>query len=420
MTKPVQVAVIGAGAAGLMAALWAARAGAAVVLLESTDQAGRKILISGGGRCNLLPSVSEDRDFFTSGSRNVLKRLFRTWRLQPMIDFFTWELELPLEEEEGTGKLFPEVQKAKVVRDKMVAAAEEAGVELRRGWKVQAIAKDAEGAESAGEAPTLGAGFVITSAEGEQLVCDRVILASGGQSVPQTGSDGHGYLMAKSLGHSILPTYPALVPLTGPDKELAELSGLSLKVRWRAVKDDKVLEERERALLFTHHGFSGPAILDASHYAVRDKADILVAWEGYTREEWEPYLKDRVRQGLLKALADQLPRRLTATLLDKVGLRHEMPCGNLSRGQRETLLTHLCDFKLPIHGNRGFQVAEVTGGGIPLGEVDPSTLESRKCPGFFLCGEVLDVFGRIGGFNFQWAFTTGRLAGESAATTSKD
>ncbi|MHC4379617.1 MAG: NAD(P)/FAD-dependent oxidoreductase, partial [Planctomycetota bacterium] len=167
MAKPVQVAVIGGGAAGLMAALWAARAGAKAVLLESSDQTGRKILISGGGRCNLLPSVSEDTDFYTSGSRNVLKRLFKTWRLQQMIDFFTWELELPLEEEEDTGKLFPEVQKAKVVRDKMVAAAEEAGVEVRCSFRVEAIRKD-------------GDRFTIVKEGGEDLDCDRVILATGG------------------------------------------------------------------------------------------------------------------------------------------------------------------------------------------------------------------------------------------------
>ncbi|MFK5955940.1 MAG: aminoacetone oxidase family FAD-binding enzyme [Planctomycetota bacterium] len=402
MERDFQIAVIGAGAAGLMSALWAARGGAKVVLLEGSNEAGRKILISGGGRCNLLPSVSEDNDFFTSGSRNVLKRLFRTWRLQQLQDFFTWELDLPLEEEEGTGKLFPEVQKAKVVRDKMLAAAEEAGVSFLCPFRVESVHK----AEDR---------FCISSNEHGDILADRVILATGGQSVPQTGSDGHGYLIAKSLGHKILPTYPALVPLTGPDEDFASLSGLSLKVQWRAVLNGKVLEERERELLFTHKGFSGPAILDASHYAVRDKAEIRVAWEGFTKEEWVPYIKSRARQSLMKAISEQIPKRLAEVLLERCGLRGDMRCGNLDRNKTDILLTHLCDFPLPVKGSRGFQVAEVTGGGIPLDEVNPSTLESRKTPGLFLCGELLDVFGRIGGFNFQWAFTTGRLAGESAS-----
>lgn len=403
MERDFQIAVIGAGAAGLMAALWAARGGAKVVLMEGSSQAGRKILISGGGRCNLLPSVSEDNDFFTSGSRNVLKRLFRTWRLQQMQDFFTWEMDLPMEEEEGTGKLFPVVQKAKVVRDKMLGAAEEAGVTFLCPFRVESItSKDGR--------------FVVSSANDGDVQANRVILSTGGQSVPQTGSDGHGYLIAKSMGHRILPTYPALVPLTSPDEDLTSLSGLSLMVRWRAVLNQKVVEERERELLFTHKGFSGPAILDASHHAVRDKAEILIAWEGYTREDWIPYIKSRARQSLMKAISAQLPKRLTQVLLDRCGLRSDMRCGNLDSNKTELLLTHLCDFPLPVKGNRGFQVAEVTGGGIPLDEVNPSTLESRKTPGLFLCGELLDVFGRIGGFNFQWAFTTGRLAGESASS----
>lgn len=407
MSNRPQVAVVGAGAAGLMAALWAARAGASVVLLEGTDKIGRKILISGGGRCNILPSVSELDDFYTSGSRNVLKRLFRTWRLQQLQDFFTWELDLPLEEEEDTGKLFPEVQKAAVVRDKMLDACLEAGVELRAPFRVDSITKLQD--ES----------FQITAKDGSVLEAERVILATGGQSVPQTGSDGHGYRIAKALGHKILPTYPALVPLTGPDKELAELSGLSLKVRWRAVVDGKTVEERERELLLTHQGFSGPAILDCSHHVVRDKADILISWEGYTREEWSDYFRARVRQSLTKAMDEQLPKRLVRVLLEKANLRGEMRCGNLDRGTLESLLQQLCDFQLPVSGNRGFQVAEVTGGGIPLDEMNPSTLESRRTPGLFLCGEILDVFGRIGGFNFQWAWITGRLAGESAAAALK-
>ena len=405
MTDRSQVAVVGAGAAGLMAALWAARAGVSVLLLEGTEKVGRKILISGGGRCNILPSVSELDDFYTSGSRNVLKRLFRTWRLQQLQDFFTWELDLPLEEEEETGKLFPEVQKAAVVRDKLLDACLEAGAELRSPFKVESIDTQEDGA------------FRLTSATGDVVEAERVILASGGQSVPQTGSDGHGYRIAKTLGHRILPTYPALVPLTGPDKDLAELAGLSLKVGWRAVVDGKVIEARERELLFTHRGFSGPAVLDASHHVVRDKADILITWEGFQREEWTDYFKSRVRQSLTKAMDEQLPKRLVRVLLARAKLRGEMRCGNLDRGTLESLLQHLCDFRLPVSGNRGFQVAEVTGGGIPLDEMNPSTLESRRTAGMFLCGEILDVIGRIGGFNFQWAWITGRLAGESAAAS---
>ncbi len=401
-SSPRSLAIVGGGAAGVMAAIWAARHGAQVSLLEGSTQCGRKILISGGGRCNLLPTNSSIHDFYTSGSRNVLKRLFRTWRLEQIQNFFPQELNLPLEEEEATGKLFPQAQKAKIVRDTLLEAAVQAGVQVLCPFRVVAIEKFDDG-------------FSLHQEEGKSLHCHSLILATGGMSVPQTGSDGFGYRLAKKLGHKILPTYPALVPLTSQDKELQQLAGLSVEVGWRAVKNNKTLDQGVQPLLFTHQGFSGPAILDASHWVVRDKAELLVAWENYSTEDWEPYLKSRVRQGLLKALADQLPRRLAALLLARSGLREDMRCGNLDRGKTQTLFRNLCDFPLPIHSNRGFAVAEVTGGGIPLHEINPSTMESRKCPNLFLCGEILDVFGRIGGYNFQWAFISGRLAGEQAA-----
>ena len=221
--------------------------------------------------------------------------------------------------------------------------------------------------------------------------------------------------MAKSLGHSIRPTYPALVPLTSKETRLTGLSGLSLPIRWRARKNGKTLAEGVRELLFTHKGFSGPAILDASHWAVHEGAEIVVSWDDTSEEEWIDYLNSRARRGLEKTLADQLPNRLAAALVEITGLRSDMRCGNLDRGTRARLLQSLCAYPLPISGHRGFQVAEVTGGGIPLGEVQPSTLESRSAPGLYLCGEILDVFGRMGGYNFLWAWVTGRLAGESAA-----
>ena len=406
-----QVAVVGAGAAGLCAAWWAARGGARVIALDGAEELGRKILISGGGRCNVLPSESSPDDFQTAGSRNVLKRLLRTWRLEDQRSWFEDELGLALKREDETGKLFPVSDKAREVRDRLIEGCRAQGVELRHPWKVAAIAH-AEAAADDGSTPT---GFLLTADDGRTLRAARVVLATGGQSVPQTGSDGFGYRLAKALGHSILPTYPALVPLTSNESRLTELSGLSLKVLWRARKDGRTLEERERELLFTHKGFSGPAVLDASHWAVHHGAEIVVAWEGWDEEQWIAYLNGRARRALEKTLADVLPNRLAAALVALAGLRGEMRCGNLDRGTRARLLQVLCDFPLPVSGNRGFQFAEVTGGGIPLGEVDPSTLHSRATPGLYLCGEMLDVIGRIGGYNFLWAWLTGRLAGEAAA-----
>jgi len=403
------VAIVGAGAAGLMAAIWAARGGAKVVLLDGQPKAGGKILISGGGRCNVLPIESRDpveASFHTSGSRNVLKRFFKTWRLPQIQDFVRWELEVPLVEE-GDNKLFPESGKARDVRDGLVREAESCGATITYAWRVAAIDKPnpQEGRET----------FVLHAEDERQIHATKVILATGGESVPATGSDGFGYRLAKKLGHKLVHTYPALVPLTTNDHDLKGLAGLSLPVAWRAVVDGKDVASGERSFLFTHKGFSGPAVLDASHYVIRDEAEIFISWEGQSRQQWIDYLQSRARRNVSKTVSDLLPNRLAALLVERSGVRGEMRCGNLTRSTFDALLEQLCDFPLPVSGSRGFAVAEVTGGGVALDGIDPSTLESRKTPGLYLCGEMLDVFGDIGGFNFQWAFITGRLAGECAA-----
>lgn len=402
-----RLAIIGAGAAGLMAAIWAGRTsppGTSVLLLDGAKEPGRKILISGGGRCNVLPARSEPADFHTQGSRNVLRRLLDSWKREEQQRFFEEDLRLPLVLEADSDKLFPASQRARTVLDRLLEAARAARVELHCPWRVAALTKD-------------GAEFVLRSEDGQELRADRLILASGGKSVPKTGSDGLGYSFAQSLGHSLLPTYPALVPLSTHDARLTALAGISLPVRWSARVGGKVMEERAREMLFTHHGFSGPAMLDASHWFTRDQAEIRIAWGALGREEWSRILVGGAagRRSVGAALSEHMPARLAEALC----VIAEVPAGTqvaqLDRPRRERLLAALSDFPLPISGDRGFAVAEVTGGGVPLSEVDPRTLESRACPGLFLCGEILDVIGRIGGFNFQWAWATGRLAGESAA-----
>ncbi|MBC8329323.1 MAG: aminoacetone oxidase family FAD-binding enzyme [Planctomycetes bacterium] len=289
----------------------------------------------------------------------------------------------------------------------MFGGGRAAGAALRLRWRVESIDRQE------------GGGFLLRADSGEELRADRVILASGGQSVPETGSDGHGYEMARRLGHSLVPTYPALVPLTTRDDELTELAGISLPVRWRAVVDGKVREQRVRDFLFTHRGFSGPAVLDASHHAVRDGAEIYVAWLDREPQEWLDLVNAKARRELKRLLDDLLPKRLTDLLIARARLRPELRSGNLTKGERARLVEALCSFRLPVDGDEGFRVAEVTGGGVPLGELDPSTLRSRACEDLYLCGEILDVIGRIGGYNFQWAWLTGKLAGESAARAAQ-
>ncbi|MCP3985303.1 MAG: aminoacetone oxidase family FAD-binding enzyme [bacterium] len=403
------VVVVGGGAAGLMAAIFAAQNHARVTVLEGSRACGLKILISGGGRCNLLPTASDMSDFFTSGSRNVLRRLFRTWTLEEITEFFERDLEIPLIRDEAQAKVFPKSESARVVRDRLVAAAREAGAEIHEGHRVTGLERH-EG------------GFVVRGRRDERphdVEASVLILASGGQSLPKTGSDGAGFALAQGLGHSLIERHPALVPLCSTDPAFHELAGVSTRVRWQALAGEKVLEERERELLFTHRGYSGPAILDASHWVVRDGATLRVAWGGLSEAEWQRHFTAESRKRIDVLLSEVFPRRLAELLLERAGLKGRMRATQLHPGQWRRLMPLLTAFELPVDGNEGYRKAEVTGGGVPLSEVNPSTLESRQTPDLFLCGEIFDVIGRIGGFNFLWAWITGRLAGESAAARSK-
>ncbi len=396
------IAIIGGGAAGLMASYFAAKTGKKIVLLEGSKQCGLKILVSGGGRCNVLPQINDPSDFYTEGSPNILKRLFRTWRLEDVHRFFEETLKIPLVDEPETGKVFPRSQSAKSIRDALAEACMSRGIEIQTQSRVQAIQKLSSNS------------FSIERENQPNIHAEKIILATGGRSLPKTGSDGLGYTLAESLGHSLLKTYPALVPLTTSLDEFKELSGISLPVRWRALKNGKVVEERVRELLFTHRGFSGPAILDCSHWWVREGAQIEISFGNENEETWEERFSAYKRQRLFTTISQYLPRRLSSVLMDQAGVSKDLKGAHLDKVSKKKLLTQLTQFPLPISGDEGFKVAEVTGGGIPLSEVSPSTLESRKTPGLYLCGEILDVIGRIGGFNFLWAWVTGRLAGESA------
>ncbi|MBC8370422.1 MAG: aminoacetone oxidase family FAD-binding enzyme [Planctomycetes bacterium] len=399
MSDSATTVVVGAGAAGLMAAIWAARAGQKVVVLESTAQAGKKILISGGGRCNLLPSVIDVNDYYSNSSDNVIKRLFRTWPLEQVQMFFEYEVDVPLQLEDETGKLFPSAQKAIVVRDALQNELLNLGGEIRFNHKVTDVKK-------------VGNEFILAC--GDNVVnATKLVLATGGKSVPNTGSDGFGYEIARRMGHSNLPNYPALVPLATNEGLLTDLSGISLRVEWRTVKNDKTLEVGVNDLLFTHHGFSGPAILDASHWVVRDKADLIINFTQLSAEEWRQRFIDEPAKTANGILSDIVPARLAKALLEKAGVKHDDRVGNLPAEKRKVFIEVISNYKLDITGNRGLAVAEVTGGGVPLDEVNLSTLESKKTPGLYLCGEILDVIGRIGGYNFYWAFVSARLAGES-------
>ncbi len=398
----IRVAVIGAGAAGLMAAIHAARAGARVTLIEKTPDGGRKILISGGGRCNVLPSVAAPERFVSAAPAPLVKRLLRAFPLREQRAFFEEDAGVPLALEEESGKLFPRSDRARDVRDALVRLATAAGVTFR--WNATVTGVEA-------------APWRVLMAHADPLEADAVIVAAGGLSVPATGSDGAGLAIARQFGHHVVPTYAALTPLLTNDARHTALSGLSLRADARAPAAGKHARS-SAGFLFTHRGFSGPSVLDVSHGFTRDRGDILVAWGGVSRAAWDAVLADRA--GLASTrLSARLPARLADLVLHAADVPLDRRMAELRRDERIRLITALMDYRLPVTGDEGYKKAEVTGGGVALDEVHPATLESRKHPGLFFCGEVLDAFGPIGGHNFMWAWSTGRAAGNGAARSLK-
>lgn len=415
------IAVIGAGAAGLMATIWAARTAravntsqsAAVITLDGARSLGAKILVAGGGRCNVTHFHVDERAFAGS-SRNAIKKVLRQFDVQQTVAFFR-ERGVELKRED-TGKLFPVTDKARTVLNALLDAAKEAGASIKHPWRVEKVKRTS----TTDDNPWA---FTITGAPG-QIRAKRIILATGGMALPKSGSDGHGYSIAKSLGHTITPrVFPALVPLTLPSNHfICALSGLTLPATLELrAGTGKRLVSFTNSTLCAHFGVSGPSVLDISRYyldAVADdpKAHLVINWlPGETLESIDPMLQEPSRLGVGRRLADLLPERLARELCAQAKVDPSLPGAQLRREQRRALATLVAETPLPITGSRGFTHAEVTAGGVPLSEVHLNSMESRICPGLYLCGEICDVDGRIGGFNFQWAWSSGYVAGVSAA-----
>jgi predicted Rossmann fold flavoprotein len=323
--------------------------------------------------------------------------------------FFEHDLRIPLALERETGKLFPVSNRARDVRDALVNTARRRGVSVRFEVAMTGIERNQTG-------------WMVHTSQGP-VAASRVVIATGGLSVPSTGSEGTGLRLVASLGHRVHDVYPALTPLTATPSVHAALSGVSLDVRLRARSGRRVTESTG-GLLFTHRGYSGPAVLDVSHVAVRSRetgepATLRVQWAGLDATAWGITLESA--SGLVASvISRQLPQRLAIQLMTEADVPADRRVSELRRAERTGLIDRLTSYPLPWTGDEGFKKAEVTGGGVALDEVNPLTLESRRHPGLFLCGEMLDAFGPIGGHNFAWAWATGRLAGLGAAGKAAD
>jgi predicted flavoprotein YhiN len=431
--KP-DVVIVGAGAAGLLAAVAAARGGRRVLVVEAARDAGRKILVSGGGRCNVLPMEDAPQRFVSESPNRLVRRFLDRWPLSEQRVFFEELLGGPLREERESKKLFPPSNRAADVRDALRFAVAAAGASLRAAAPVRDVAP-------------VGDGFAVRLDGGEEILAPRVILATGGRSVLAGGADAAGFTWAAAMGHRVHPTYPALVPLTGNAPAHHALSGVSHPARVNARSADDHATSRG-GFLFTHKGWSGPAVLDVSHVVERARlagrtAEVRVCF-GFGEERkissngpvrsvggsqpgdasavWDAALRSAgssrgslsLSSFLSKSSFSSIPDRLASLILETAGVG-DQPLARLTRDARARVVEALTAFPLPATGTEGYRTAEVTGGGVALEEVDAGSGRSRLVPGLFFAGEILDAFGPIGGFNFQWAWATGRTAGEAAA-----
>lgn len=410
----VDVAVVGAGAAGLTGAIVAAETLARdghsgrVLLLDGAKQIGTKILVSGGGRCNVTHESITPKDFF--GNRNIIRNVLAAFSIERTIAWFT-SLGVDLKRE-STGKLFPVTDDARTVLTALLARARHAGVIIRPGHRVTEVSASR-------------AGFLVRHSHGTTQA-SRVMLATGGQSLPRTGSDGFGYRLARSLGHRVTQTVPALAPLV-LDRSMfhATLSGLSHDVELTTVVDGQEVDRRTGSLLWTHFGISGPVVMDASRFWILATSrgmqvdlygNFVPSRRSEELKEWfVARAAEHPRRSLTRILSMLAPARFAESLCRHCSCDPQELVAQVARWDRERVLSALTRFRFPVEQDRGWNFAEVTAGGVPLEEINYRTMESKLLSGLYLIGEMLDCDGRIGGFNFQWAWTTGWLAGQSAA-----
>jgi len=352
--------------------------------------------------------VSE-RDF-NGGNSSVVRGILKAF---PPSDVVRWFASLGVAlHEEAHGKLFPDSNRSRDVLNALLDECQACGVRLETGTRVEAI--------------TAGEPFALTTTRG-QFRGRSIVMATGGLSLPKTGSDGRGLSIAKTLGHGIVPTTPALVPLVADEDQALHqsLTGVSHEAEITLWRNGSVAHRLRGSLLWTHFGVSGPVVLDISRHWLRaqlEQAEArltinVVGGKSFqsVEEVWTSLTASRARTSVQGMLADLMPAAVGAAILDRLGLDGTTAIANLPRAERRRLIHAVVEWPIAVRDSRGYNYAEATAGGVSLDEIDPATMQSRRCRGLYLVGEMLDVDGRIGGFNFQWAWCTARVAARALA-----
>lgn len=405
-----QIIVAGAGAAGMMAAITAARAGASVLLVEPNEKVGRKLYITGKGRCNVTNSCNRE-EFLASVPCNgkFLYSVISRFGPAETMAFFE-KLGVPLKTERGN-RVFPRSDRSADIIDALFFEMRRLGVTLLHDRVAELAVEN---------------GCIIGVCTGQNglLRGDAVILATGGASYPRTGSTGDGYRLARQAGHTITPIRGSLVPLESDDPACGRLQGLSLRNVELRVRDQKgkTAYREQGELLFTHFGLSGPLVLSASAHLDFGKnsytahIDLKPALDEQKLEaRLLRDLEERANQNFSTLLGGLVPQSMIPVMVERTGIPADQKAHDIRREQRRRLLEMLKDFAIELKGVRPVEEAIVTSGGVKVSEVDPKTMESKKLPGLYIAGELLDVDAYTGGFNLQIAWSTGYAAGTSAA-----
>lgn len=403
------VVIIGGGPAGMMAAITSAQNGKHVILIDKNDILGKKLLITGKGRCNLTNSC--DIDGFIANipvNARFMYSAFKAFDNKSLMNFFE-NRGIKLKEERG-GRIFPESDKSSDIQTALIKSLKTEGVEIIKGRAIKINTEE----------NTVSS---VVLENGKMILCESIIIATGGKSYPLTGSTGDGYALAQSLGHEIITPKPSLVPLEVEDKSLCELQGLSLKNVALKIKDPsngKELYDDFGEMMFTHFGITGPMVLSASAYVKNIGGKIAeIDFKPALSEE---KLNERIKRDFdmyknydfINAVKDLLPSKLVPIVANYSKIPEHKKVNQITKEERLELIKALKHFTFKIKCTRPISEAIITSGGVSVKQIKPSTMESKLVKGLFFAGEVIDVDAYTGGFNLQIAFSTGYIAGMNA------
>ncbi|ABO49967.1 HI0933 family protein [Desulforamulus reducens MI-1] len=408
--KGTKIIIVGGGAAGLMAAIMASRSGASVTLLEKNQRVGKKILATGNGRCNLTNINIDIRYFHGALPKFAMTALNRFDNYQT-IDFFE-QLGISHKVEER-GKVFPFSNQASSVLDVLRYEVEQLGVETFVESEVKEIKK-------------VDGGFEILAKNSSKFFAHKVILATGGKAAPSLGSTGSGYQLAERLGHNLIEPFPALVQLKLAEPFLKQIKGIKFDGEAEIVVNTKTLAKTAGEILFTEYGISGPPIFDLSRTASQWLHKNKKVWlkismiTHLSREELSQYIQKRFRDNPSKTLVFSfvgfINKQLVPVLLKQAGIKDiNKKVAQVTTAERERILQILQDWRFEVTGTNTWSAAQVTAGGVDVRDINPKTMESKIVPGLYFAGEIMDIDGDCGGYNLQWAWSSGYIAGKSAA-----